>query len=315
MLTRSSELLADYGPHGFSGFIVAGLIAAVIAVALYRYGGRRATVLVALVAVGGFLLLGNLAIPLAILGVLAALSLRVSRTGEGHWEAVRNLGTEGLIVIGGLAVYTVTRRLIQSDAEPAYAHADAIIALERALHTFVEPELQSLVLRSEAATRSFNSFYLFGYPAVVSAALLWLWATDEPHYRLLRNAFGVSIVCALATIALLPVAPPRLVPEANVVDTIALYGAAHEFANEYAAMPSLHVGWMTATGIVLGRSIGGALGAVLTPLPGVAMMLTVIVTGNHFWLDGAVGIVFTVVPLYLLASVPARRVASSAQPA
>ena len=299
-IDRLRDLLSDYGPHGFSGFIIVGILAAVIAVALYRSGGRRMTLIVAVLASAFFLLLGNLAIPLAILGVLAAFSLRVSRTGEDHWLAARRFGIEGVIVIGGLAVYTVTRRLIQSEAEPAYAAADQIMAFEEALHLYVEPAMQSWALESDTVMRSFNSFYLFGYPAVVSAALLWLWATDEPNYRLLRNAFGVSILFALVTIALVPVAPPRLLPESGMIDTIALYGAPHEFANEYAALPSLHVGWMTVTGIILARSIGGRVGWAIAALPGTLMLVTVIVTGNHFWFDGAVGIAFTLVPLLIM---------------
>jgi hypothetical protein len=93
--------------------------------------------------------------------------------------------------------------------------------------------------------------------------------------------------------ALYPVAPPRLVPDAAMIDTIAYYGRTHAFANEYAAIPSLHVGWMAAAGFFLARSMRGRRGAVLGVMPGTVMAVTVIVTGNHFWVDGLVGAAYT----------------------
>ena len=57
---------------------------------------------------------------------------------------------------------------------------------------------------------------------------------------------------ALAIHVVFPLAPPRMMP--GFVDTMVLYGpnpynsqAVQSFANQYAAMPSLHVGWASSS--------------------------------------------------------------------
>jgi hypothetical protein len=147
-----------------------------------------------------------------------------------------------------------------------------------------------------------NWVYSFGFLAITAWALLWLWVVDIGRYRILRNALGISAVLAIPTIALFPLAPPRLAPGADLIDTIAVFGREHAFANEYAAMPSLHVGWMAAAGVVLGTSIGGWRGRTLAFSMGPLMLITVIGTGNHYWLDGLVGAAFTVGAVYALSS-------------
>jgi hypothetical protein len=104
----------------------------------------------------------------------------------------------------------------------------------------------------------FNSVYSFLYLAVVVGVLLWLYLVDRRNYRLMRNSMGISALLAVGLIALLPVAPPRLLPESGLVDTVIAVGnREHGFVNEYAAIPSLHVGWMALAGYALGRSLGG----------------------------------------------------------
>jgi membrane-associated phospholipid phosphatase len=61
-------------------------------------------------------------------------------------------------------------------------------------------------------------------------------------------------------------------------------------SNQYAAMPSLHIGWSTwcvfAVWPLLRRRSTKAL-VVLYPL---ATLFCIVVTGNHYWIDGAGGL-------------------------
>ena len=63
---------------------------------------------------------------------------------------------------------------------------------------------------------------------------------------------GVSLL-----IQLIPVAPPRLLPGTGLVDTAARYrqggsvGAAASDADEFSAMPSVHVGWALIVAIAV----------------------------------------------------------------
>jgi hypothetical protein len=57
---------------------------------------------------------------------------------------------------------------------------------------------------------------------------------------------------------------------------------------------------MVLAGLVLWRSVGGRVGLVLGVTPGLLMGVTVIVTGNHYWIDGVVGAAFTLAPAIVL---------------
>src|SRR6202012_1329466 len=99
---------------------------------------------------------------------------------------------------------------------------------------------------------------------------------------------AASLITQLA-----PVAPPRLLPGTGLVDTAIRYG---QFvyswdggfnADQYSAMPSVHVGWALIVAIAVitaSRSRWRWLAAVYPALT----LLIVVVTANHFWLDGIV---------------------------
>ncbi|MBI5288782.1 MAG: phosphatase PAP2 family protein, partial [Chloroflexi bacterium] len=199
-----------------------------------------------------FAIVGNLAIPIAAAVVAVGFLIREALTRARTRRPGADLARELLTVLGGLALYTAGRFVVESDLLPALANTSRLIDLERALGLYVEPDLQSLVMRSDELTRIVNWTYSFGFLALVAATLLWLWVTDAPNYRLLRNGLAISALLAVPTILLFPAAPPRLTPDSGLLDTISLFGREHAFANEYAAIPSLHVGWMAAVGIVLG---------------------------------------------------------------
>jgi PAP2 superfamily len=123
-------------------------------------------------------------------------------------------------------------------------------------------------------------------------------------YVELRTALFVSLAFAAVVYALLPMAPPRLVPGIGIADTVGL-AAGHDTGsfggvvpfNPYAAMPSMHVGWSLLVGIFGFRALrGNALRWVFALHP-VLMAVTVSATGNHYFLDSAAGVVVVLVAL------------------
>lgn len=98
---------------------------------------------------------------------------------------------------------------------------------------------------------------------------------------------------------LYPLAPPRLMPAFDFIDTVhglrdfthPHYGALMQVTNQYAAMPSLHFGWALWCGLVI---------LVLAPRPWtkalgqihpVLTLFAVIGTANHWVLDAIGGAV------------------------
>lgn len=213
---------------------------------------------------------------------------------------------EVALLTGGLTLYKWARTAVEPDAAPAFENAARILDLERALGLQFEPRIQEVALRSDAAVEAFNANYAYGFLPLVIAALIWLYMTDRREYGFLRNAIAISVLPALATFAFFPVAPPRLVADAGVVDTILLKGGDISFTNEYAAVPSLHVGWMAVAGFCVWRSARRPIG-LLAMAPALLMALTVVATGYHFWLDGVVGVAYCLAPAILLPVVEPRR--------
>ena len=94
---------------------------------------------------------------------------------------------------------------------------------------------------------------------------------------------------------LLPVTPPRLLTSLGMVDTghaggISIYQAPvlGSMSNEYAAMPSLHVGWALLIAVVLIAACRTRW-RWLWLLHPVATVFVVVSTANHYWLDGIAG--------------------------
>lgn len=80
-------------------------------------------------------------------------------------------------------------------------------------------------------------------------------------------------------------------------DTIKLYGGPWKFdseavasiTNQYAAMPSMHIGWATWCALAVWPLLRRRRTKVLVLLYPAATLFCIVVTGNHFWLDGAGG--------------------------
>jgi hypothetical protein len=83
------------------------------------------------------------------------------------------------------------------------------------------------------------------------------------------------------------------------VDTLAEFGGPWSFdseamasiSNQYAAMPSLHIGWSTWCAIAIWPLLRRKRVKALVLLYPAATLFCIVVTGNHFWLDGVGGLI------------------------
>ena len=288
------DALAFHLPsHPLEGAVTLGALA-VSAAAWRRVGGPAVAALATAGAAGAFFQVGHPAIPLAV----AAVGLLHARSGRRIPAGA--FAREIAIVLAGFLAYEAARFQVVSDPEPAIRNARRIVDLEAAFGLFRERELQQLLVGPGPVTAAWNLLYSHAFLAVVIGALLWLVVADPPRYRLFRNALGISTVLAIILIAAYPVAPPRLMPGLGIEDTVVNAGNVHKFANEYAAIPSLHVGWTALVGWVLALPLRGWPRAAVMFGPGLGMLLVVIVTGNHYWLDGVAGAAVTVGPAVVL---------------
>jgi hypothetical protein len=242
------------------------------------------------------------------------------------WMALK--GMREIIVIGATyALYDVTRYFVAGDHDAAVSHGRAIYHFEQRIHLDPEHWLNRLV--SPHVWLAVPSDYIYAtlHYIVTPLVLIWLWRRHSDKYGHARTVLIATTIVGLVCFSLVPVAPPRLL--AGFIDTMARYshygwwstaasaprGFGHD-TNQYAAMPSLHVGWAVWSGwqlVQYGRHRVTRFLGVLYP---VVLSVVVVATANHYFLDvvagvGAVGVGTLVAKVFDLFGWQLRRGSSA----
>ena len=203
---------------------------------------------------------------------------------------------ELLLVAALFLAYKLGRLAVAGDITTAYTNATHIWDLERTLGLPSEAGLQHALLGHEGLIRGANLYYAAVHFPATAALLLWTYLRRPALYRWARTTLAWLTAAGFAVQILLPLAPPRLLTATGMLDTGAALGptvygnpTSDVLANQYAAMPSLHVGWAAVVAIVLIRATTGPWrwAWLLHPLATIAV---VVITANHYWLDGAVAL-------------------------
>ena len=228
------------------------------------------------------------------------------RRAPGVVGVLIELGVVGV----ALLVNVLVRWLTLDDVDVALAHAHSLLALQERLHLDWEHATQDAVESVPWLGSVASWFYVWGYLPVVALALVVLFVRAPRDYARLRNALLAAGIVGLPVYVLYPLAPPRLT-DLGYSDTVAsslVEDAARPvgIANEIAAMPSFHVGYLVIVCAVvwgLARSPWVRAWCVLHPL---AMCWVVLATGNHWVLDLPAGMLLAAVGLAVAAWVEAR---------
>ena len=239
----------------------------------------------------------------------ARLLLRVSQSARHRRpHPVR----EVLLILVLFLAYKAGRLAVASDVQEAGANARDVWHLERMLHLPSEHLVQGWLLQSHALTRLANEFYAFvHFPATV-AFLVWMWVWRPAFYLGARRSLALVTALALVIHISFPLAPPRLVPSLDMVDTAALVGPAvygdprtDTLTNQFAAMPSLHIAWSVIVALALIRATRTRWRWLWVIHPTLTT-LVVVGTANHYWADGvAAGLL--VVTAFAFVMVPTDR--------
>jgi hypothetical protein len=215
-------------------------------------------------------------------GALVTMQLRERRVGP----AIREVG----VVVGLFALWMAVGHLVGHHPAGGYARGRAIWHAEQWLHVADEASLQAPLLHHPALMQAANYYYAYAHWLSVDVVLAWLWWRHRDHYVATRMAL-VLFTGGCLLLHLVSTAPPRLLAATHVVDTGALLGQSvyddsPGVADHLSAMPSIHVGWAVLFAVAVWRAAppAGRVAAV-----GHAMLTSyvVVVTGNHFWADGA----------------------------
>lgn len=219
--------------------------------------------------------------------------------------APRRVIREVFVIALGALLYFWVRGLMETRAAVAFANAEWLIGLEQQLGLFQEPWLQSHVLGHRWSMTLANQTYIFGHWPVIVMTMSWLIWKHRDQFALYRSALLLSGAIGLVFFMVLPMAPPRLVDDYGFVDTVTQSANAYRvlqppsFTNQFAAMPSLHVGWNLLMGIAIARCSTNSWAKAFGVIMPVVMFLATIVTANHYVLDGLVGSMIALVGLLL----------------
>ncbi|MCO5177267.1 MAG: phosphatase PAP2 family protein [Thermomicrobiales bacterium] len=211
-----------------------------------------------------------------------------------HQRSVR-LIREVLMIAPAALFYFLVRNLMHARGDVAIDHAHQLIDFEKSIGIFHEPQLQGYIIGHEWLVDFVNWVYIWGHWPFLAIVFAWIVIAHPRAYPKYRNTMFLSGLIGMAIFALHPVAPPRLVPGFGFIDTVTLQSNAYRvlqppsLTNPYAAFPSLHFGWDLLVGMAVffeaRRWWTRAIGVIMPVL----MYISIVLTANHYLIDGVVG--------------------------
>ncbi|HEU5268824.1 MAG TPA: phosphatase PAP2 family protein [Jatrophihabitans sp.] len=208
------------------------------------------------------------------------------------------LWQEALLIALGYFLYGQVRNLVPSHRGLAMQHGRAVQHLQEDLHLNFELSVNRFVADHAWLAQLMDYYYATLHFIVTPVCLLWLFLAHSRIYRGARTVLLVTSLLALAGFWLYPLAPPRLLPQYGYIDTVLKFHTwgsladpkVAQHSNQFAAMPSLHIGWALWCGAAIffcARHIWIRLLGVLYPL---CTLAVVVGTANHFFIDAVAGL-------------------------
>jgi hypothetical protein len=229
-----------------------------------------------------------------------------------RWWRRSNWGWELLLLI--YMGYDGSKLLVSGNAAQAMQHGRDLLSIEQHLH--LDPE--------HGINRFFSQHAWIGIPAdfvyaslhyiITVVVLIWIWRRRREHYRSARTTLLVATLLGIVGFVTFPTAPPRLLAESHgFIDILAQHaswgwwgggtggtpGGMSAVTNEYAAFPSLHVGWSLWCGVLIWRYANHRVVRVLGLLYPLMIATVVMGTANHYFLDCVAGATVTAIGFLL----------------
>ncbi|MER6784769.1 phosphatase PAP2 family protein [Streptomyces sp. NPDC000658] len=252
---------------------------------------------------------------------------RQRRLGSMRTPRRPRLWFEVLLIAVSYWTYSLVRNAVPEQRGAALRNADWIWRAEQTLGFAWEESVNRAVNSVTWLIVGMNYYYATLHFVVTLTVLVWLYRSHPGRYAAARLVLFATTAVALAGYYLYPLAPPRLMPGGDFIDTVAAHqtwgsmasGDLKHMSNQYAAMPSMHIGWSVWCGLTVFALARLPWVRVLGLLYPMGTLVVIVATANHFWLDAVGGVLclafgFTVaylwygsLPYALPRSVPARR--------
>ena len=235
----------------------------------------------------------------------------------------RKWGWEVLLVL--YAIYDGSRLLVHTSPAQAEHHGDQILSVERRVHLSPERTLNHLFATHAWLGVPADFVYASLHYVITVSVLFWVWRKHRDHYRMARTWLGLATLLGVVGFVAFPTAPPRMLgPSYHFVDVLAEHASVGwwgvggggtprgmaSMSNDFAAMPSLHVGWALWCGLLVFFHARHRLVRALGLVYPFFIAFVVMGTANHYLLDCVIGALVALVSL--VATKPLLRLSDRA---
>jgi hypothetical protein len=235
---------------------------------------------------------------------------------------------ELLLFIIFLLLYKLSRGLAIGDEATAFANAQKVIEWEHQLGILYELPIQQYFLDTVSLVKVINWIYIKLHIPTTIIFFVWLFYKQRKHYLFIRNGFLVANIITLFFFVGFPCAPPRMINEIatnpyavfggnvlsnlniigihlgegfidtlNHISGINLYkGLNSKLFNQFAAMPSMHFGNSLLIAFGVYSYAKHNLVKTLVWIYPLFVLLVIVMTGNHFFLDAVLGGIIVLFP-------------------
>jgi len=224
------------------------------------------------------------------LAVATAAALARRRSDSPRLAQTAVFTGEAGMLLGLFALWTYAGSRAEVSPAEAVRRAAWIWHAERAAGLPSEWALQRVFLPHPLLVQALNWYYAVLHFPVLIGCLVWLYVRHRAGYWRVRTQVVLFTAVSLL-VQFIPVAPPRLLPMDGMTDTGLAYGQSVYGprtgidADQLSAMPSIHVGWALLVALVVVTTARSRWRWLALAYPALTT-LAVVVTANHFWLDG-----------------------------
>ncbi len=223
---------------------------------------------------------------------VAALRRHLSRPRSPFWLEI-------LFIVWLCWIYDAINNLSPLRVQLAYSDGRFLLHFERMIHLDPEAALDHWLAGHPALGWVAGNYYDNVHFITTLGLIGLVWWKFPDRYRPLRNGLVLTNLIAMVVFWLVPTAPPRLLDPAVYIDIV---GQSHAFgswhtgtlataANQFAAMPSMHIGWAAWSSIAAWRILPKSRWTYLVWVYPVLTGLDVLATGNHYLCDVVAGLI------------------------
>jgi hypothetical protein len=246
---------------------------------------------------------------------VAGCRLRVPRVDEVARRRRAQWVLDAVVLVVLYQAYSLIEGLVPAHRSVAEANGRRLFDVEQWLHLDPELALNHFVAVHGWLAQVCDYWYASLHFSVSILVALWLLARHHVQARHLLNSLYAATALALVAFWLVPMAPPRLLAGGAFEDTVVQFhtlggwgsGPVDAVANQYAALPSLHMAWSLWCAVAVVRCSKSVLARRLAWLYPAGTLFVILGTGNHWLFDAAAGAFILCIGFVVSSTVLAER--------